>query len=188
MHSEKDAAIPSSQLQTLQWQFGLTWRLAQVHLPSLTDDLCLWEPSPHSWTVRPDADGTWRADWADAEPDPTPTATIGWLTWHLLWWWSGLLSATREETPLAHHEVAWPGSTADTVQRLEALSTEWADVLSSLKDGDLERPFAYPWTEPRPLRIALAWANVELMKNIAEIGYVRILFEASRQAGTGQNP
>jgi hypothetical protein len=66
------------------------------------------------------------------------------------------------------------------VRRLEALSTEWSDVLSRLDDSDLERPLTYPWREPRPLRLALAWANGELMKNVAEIGYVRLLFEASR--------
>jgi hypothetical protein len=170
----------SSQLETLRWQFGLTWRLAQVHLPTLTDEACLWEPTPHSWTVRHSTDGNWRADWADSEPDPVPTATIGWFTWHILWWWSGLIAAMRNEAPPPHQVVYWPGN-ADAVRRqLELLSTEWAEILSRLVDEDLDRPFAYPWSEPRPLRYALAWCNSELMKNVAELGYVRLLFEASR--------
>lgn len=172
----------SPQVSTLQWQFNLTWRLAQYHLPALTDDACLWEPSPHSWTVRPAADGTWRPDWADAEPNPIPTATIGWITWHLLWWWSGLLAAIREERPPAHDEVPWPGSADATVQRLEALAAAWSALLATLDDADLDRPLAHPWPEPRPLRIALAWANAELMKNVAEIGYVRLLYGVMRNA------
>ncbi len=172
--------MSSSHLETLRWQFRLTWKLAaDVHLPALTDEACLWEPAHGSWTVRQSADGRWRPDWADAEPDPPPPTTIAWLTWHLIWWWSGLLAAVRAETPAAHHEVDWPGSADAVVRRLEVLSSEWSDVLSRLDDGDLERPLAYPWREPRPLRLALAWANSELMKNVAEIGYVRLLFEAS---------
>ena len=171
----------SSQLQTLRWQFQLTWRLAELHLPKLTDAACLWEPAPGSWTVRQAADGIWQPDWIVPEPDPPPPVTIAWLTWHLIWWWSGLLAAFRNERPSAHDEVAWPGSAAAVVQRLESMSREWAEVLSGLNEDDLERPFAYPWTEPRPLRLALAWANSELMKNIAEIGTIRHLFEATRK-------
>ncbi len=88
-----------------------------------------------------------------------------------------MLAATRGEKPAAYHEVAWPGSAAAVVQRLEALSAEWAAVLDSLEESDLERPLAYPWSEPRPLRLALAWANSELMKNVAEMGCVRRAFE-----------
>ena len=181
MSKEKEPGITSSQLQTLQWQFRLTWKLAaEYHFPALTDEACLWEPAPGSWTVRQSKDGNWRPDWAEPEPDPAPPVTIGWVTWHLIWWWSGLLAAVRNETPAAHHEVAWPGSAVAVVRRLENLSTEWAGALTRLEDVDLERPLAYPWSEPRPLRLALAWANSELMKNIAEIGCIRHLFEASR--------
>ena len=172
--------MSSSQLETLRWQFALTWKLAGVHLPALTDESCLWKPAPGSWTVRQPSDGRWHADWADAEPDPAPPPTIAWLTWHLMWWWSGLLAAVRHETPRAHHEVEWPGNADAVVRRLDALSTEWSNVLTGLAESDLERPLTYPWREPRPLRLAIAWANSELMKNVAEIGYVRHLFEASR--------
>lgn len=182
MSSEKGSSIDSTELETLRWQFRLTWRLAQYHLPALTDGACLWEPAPGSWTVK-SADGVWHPDWAEPEPDPAPPVTIGWLTWHLIWWWSGLLRAIRNETPVARQDVTWPGSADAVVRRLETLATEWGNALSRLDNGDLERPFTYPWPEPRPLRIALAWANSELMKNVAEIGYVRLLFEASCAAG-----
>lgn len=173
--------MTSSQLQTLSWQFRLTWKLAsEVHLPALTDEACLWEPAPGSWNVRHSADGLWRPDWVVPEPDPAPTVTIGWLTGHIVWWWSGLLAAIHDETPAAHDEVYWPGSAAAVRHRLETLATAWSEQLSELDDCDLDRPFAYPWQEPRPLRLALAWANSELMKNVAEIGYARHLFEASR--------
>lgn len=173
--------MASSQLETLKWQFGLAWRLAGYHLPALTDAACLWEPSPRCWTVHLSADGYWRPDWVVPEPDPAPATSIGWLTWHLIWWWSGALRAIREEQPVPREDVFWPGS-ADAVRlQLETLSRDWSAMLETLADDDLEKPFAHPWTEPRPFRVALAWANAELMKNVAEIGAMRHLFEASHK-------
>ncbi|MGH6877443.1 MAG: DinB family protein [Rhizomicrobium sp.] len=137
-------------------------------------------PAPGSWTVRRSADGKWQPDWEEPQPDPAPPATIGWLTWHLIWWWSGMLGAMQGRAPVARHAVAWPGSAEATVQRLEALSAEWGGLLSGLDDGDLERPIAHPWPEPRHLSLAIAWANSELMKNVAEIGCIRHLYETSR--------
>ena len=64
--------------------------------------------------------------------------------------------------------------------RFETLSIGWSDELSRLGENDLDRPLAYPWSEPRALSLALAWVNSELMKNVAEIGCLRHHFEASR--------
>jgi len=163
----------ATQIETLRWQFELTWRLAEYHLPALSDEACLWESAPGSWTVRSGADGVWRADWADVEPDPPPATTIGWLSWHLIWWWSGLVAATRDEARALREDIPWPGSADATVRRLRALSNEWAAELAKLDDAALERPLAYPWNEPRPLRIAIAWAN----------RYARLLYEARRLRG-----
>jgi hypothetical protein len=171
----------TSELETLRWQYGLTWRLAEVHLPALTDDACLWEPAPGSWTVRKGADGLWRPDWSDTEPEPPPTVTIGWLSWHLIWWWSSVLAAARNEPRVVRESVIWPGGADAVVRRLQGLHDDWSGVLNGLAVEDLERPIDYPWPQPRPLRLALAWANSELMKNVAEIGSVRLLFEASRR-------
>jgi hypothetical protein len=154
--------------EILQWQFHLTWRLAEVHLPVLTDEMCLWEPAAPCWSVRRGSDGAWQADWADMEPDPLPVLSIGWITWHLIWWWSSLLAAVQGGKPLPHDRIAWPGSAAATVGRLRELSASWTEALAKFSDTDLERPLAYPWPEPRPLKFALARTNSELMKNVAE--------------------
>jgi hypothetical protein len=62
----------STLLDVLRWQFRMTWSLgAEVHFPALTDENCLWLPTPDAWTVRRDKTGVWRADWADQEPDPS---------------------------------------------------------------------------------------------------------------------
>ena len=169
-----------SEREMLSWQFDLVWRLAGYHLPLLTDEECLWEPAPGSWSVRQRTDGSWHADWAEPVPDRAPPTTIGWLTWHILWWWGSASSALRNENIAEREAVRWPGNAAATIDALNALSTQWADVLS--RATDLERPVAYPWSEPRPLRLLLAWANCELMKNVAEIGMLRHLFAASHRS------
>jgi hypothetical protein len=142
----------------------------------------LWEPAPQCWSVRRSPDGAWHADWADKEPNPPPALSIAWVAWHLIWWWSGLLAAMQGGKPLPHDQMPWPGSAEATVQRLRELSAQWGRALSALSENDLERPLTYPWPEPRPLKFALAWANSELMKNVAEIGYARLLYGATRFA------
>jgi hypothetical protein len=175
-------SLPTTQIDTLRWQFRLTWRLAAEYiLPGLSDKACFWEPAAGSWNVRQNMEGRWRPDWSVPEPEPAPTTTIAWLTWHMTWWWSDLLAAVRGETPAGMEAVDWPGSAQAALEGLDRLAAEWTAILDSLSEDDLERPLAHPWSDPRPLRIALAWANVELMKNSAEIGTMRRMYEASRR-------
>lgn len=163
----------------------MTWRLAsQFHLPDLNDDECLWSPVPGADTVRPDATGRWRADWNDEDPDSPSPVTIGWLTWHLLWWWDELLTRARGQQPPARQDVFWPGTANDVRKRLYQLSDGWAQLLGQQTETDLDRPFAFPWPEPQPFVLAAAWANSELMKSIAEIGVIRHQYRAFR-AGKG---
>lgn len=169
----------SGLLETLRRQFDLGWRLAEHHLPNLTDAACLWAPSPQSWTVRRGSDGCWRPDWAGVEPEPPPPVTIGWLSWHLIWWWSGALDAIEGRTPTPRELLYWPGSANGVREQLDSLANGWRCALDELDAPALERPLAFPWPEPRPLRLMLAWANMELMKNVAEIGVVRHLWAAS---------
>src|SRR5205823_941065 len=79
-----------------------------------------------------------------------PPVTIAWILWHLIWWWSALIALMRDETPAPREHVGWPGSAAATVELLESMSQHWSGILANLTEQDLERPFAYPWPEPRP--------------------------------------
>lgn len=171
-------------LPTLRYQFDVSWSLLALHLAELSDEMCLWEPAPGAWTVR-ERDGRWSADLVLPEPDPPPATTIGWVTWHIGWWWSGAHLHTfgdRRGEPLdmlAHAKtVAWPGSARAVAGWLTGLRDQWARAQDGLADADLERPVAW---FGQPLRSTLAWANVELMKNAAEVGQLRLLFTARRR-------
>lgn len=147
--------------------------LADNHyLDRLTDGTCLWLPHPDSWTVRATADGRWVADWAEPEPvDPRPPS-VGWLTWHILWWWSDALAVVRGDRPGLRTDVFWPGTAQGVVTELRRLASEWDAATRNLDRETLDRPVAFPWSEERPLIYTIAWAPFELMKNVAEIGMI----------------
>ncbi|MCT7660108.1 DinB family protein [Mycobacterium deserti] len=149
----------------LLYQFDLAWALADLHLSALSEDDFLAEPAALCWTVRPDTDGVWRPDFADTEPDPIPVPTVGWLTWHIIWWWSATIDRVTGAIPRGPDEVAWPGDGAAAVQQIRDLAAQWRDHLAALGSEHT--------------RTAL-WLNVELTKNISEIGQLRLLHAAGR--------
>ncbi|KUI29586.1 damage-inducible protein DinB [Mycobacterium sp. IS-1742] len=160
----------------LACQFELAWALAELHLSALADDDFLWEPADVVWTVRRDDAGIWRADWAEREPDPIPVPTIGWLTWHITWWWSVTLAHLDGDEPPGRTDITWPGGAA-AVSRITELSTRWRAVLDRLTTADLEHPSAFPWGADGERTVAdtVLWLHVELTKNVAEIGQLRML-------------
>lgn len=161
----------------IRWQFDLTWSLLELHLDQLEPADLRWEPAPRTWTVHPNADGTWTPDWEVPEPEPVPVPTIAWISWHIGWWWTVTAAHLRGLPVPERTEVIWPGSAAATVDWLRALRTEWIAVLDGLDDADLDRPAPFPWTDAPRMTLAhtLAWVNAELMKNAAEIGQLRLL-------------
>ncbi|MFC6094193.1 DinB family protein [Saccharothrix lopnurensis] len=153
----------------LRWQFDLTWALFEYHLERLVPGDHLWEPTGSVWTVR---DGV--PDWADTEPDPVPVPTIAWVSWHLGWWWSVAIDHARERTPRDRVEITWPGPDR-VVEWLRGLRDEWVELLPTL---DLSAPSTFPWPD-RTVGHTAAWVNAELMKNVTEIGQLRLLRAAT---------
>lgn len=169
----------------LRKQFNLTWALAEVHLAVLNDEDVFWAPAALHWTVHQGEDGHWRPDWDlsedGTEPDPVPVPTVGWVCWHLGWWWSTMLDHLRGRVPRDREDVYWPGTAESTVAWLRRLSGEYLELFDDLDDSLLDGPSSFPWAPETERTVAetLAWANVELMKNISEIGQLRILRAAT---------
>ncbi|RZQ62483.1 DinB family protein [Amycolatopsis suaedae] len=159
----------------MRWQFDLTWQLFEYHLGRLRAGDFLAEPAPVCWTMRPDGDG-WVPDWAETEPDPVPVPTIGWVTWHLGWWWTVTADHLSGREPRRREDVAWPGPGEPAIAWLRDLRTRWLAVLDSLSDADLDGPAPFPFPDSG-LTVAhtLGWVNAELMKNVAEIGQLRLV-------------
>nr|WP_228447699.1 DinB family protein [Streptomyces paludis] len=166
----------------LRGQFDLTWALFEYHLERLEPADVLWEPAPHCWTVRQDATGAWAPDWAEEEPDPVPVPTIAWLTWHIGWWWSTAADHARGRAPRDRTDITWPGDGASAVAWLRGLRDDWTAVLDGLTDAGLDAVAPFPWPREAGRTVAdmAGWVNAELMKNVAEIGQLRLL-RAARQ-------
>lgn len=157
-------------LDLLRRQFDLTWALFEYHLERLTPEDHLWEPASLVWTVR---DGV--PDWAEAEPDPVPVPTVAWVSWHIGWWWSVAIDHVTGRPPRERADVVWPGP-ASVAGWLRGLRDEWLELLPAL---DPAAPSAFPWPDGT-VGDTVAWVNAELMKNVAEIGQLRLLRAAGR--------
>lgn len=176
----------SSRRDLLRWQFDLIWSLAQLHFEALTDDDTHWTPAAVSWTVHRGADGRWRPDFAETEPDPVPVPTIGWLTWHIDWWWSSAVAHAEGRPVPERTEVYWAGDIAAALARLHTLREQWLAVLDRAGEAELDAATSYPWPAEAGLTVAhlAAWVDAELMKNVTEIGQLRML----RAAGPVHRP
>ena len=157
-------------------QFETAWELTQYHLAGLTTEACLWRPARAGLHVVQAPDGRWLAQWPEHEGYDLGPSSLAWLTWHLGFWWSMALDHALGDGTLTREDVTWPG-TADEVRAwIGGLQVKWRAMLEQLTDDDLRSPERTRWPfQDRPFGDVVAWANVELMKNAAEIGYARFL-------------
>lgn len=173
--------MPVARVELLLRQLDITWALFEHHAEGLSDAQCLWAPADHHWTVRPDENGNWIADFAETEPDPVPAVTIGWITWHIGYWWSTVLECLDVDAQAMRAVKHWPGNARDAVGWLRDLHDRWRERLVGMTDPDLDStdPTAQlPWGAGMTLGDVAGWVNVELTKNVAEIGALRILQRA----------
>lgn len=169
------------QLKTLLLrQFEISWALTCYHLESLTTEECLWRPAPVGLHVQQNPAGQWVADWPEHEGYDLGPSSIAWLTWHLGFWWSMVIDHSFGEAALTREQVVWPGNAAGLWPWIEQLQQSWQQSLETLTDADLATPDRTRWPfQGQPFADVVAWANLELMKSAAEIGYVRFLYAAS---------
>lgn len=177
---------PSHLRDTLLRQLDVAWRLASYHLDGLTTDECLWRPAPAGVHVHQRDDGTWRVDWPERESYDIGPPSIAWLTWHMLFWWSMAVDHSFGDATLVRDDVAWPGSADAVRERIVALHSRWRDGIERLSDEDLASTGRTRWPyRDRPFADVVAWANVELTKNAAEIGYARFLYAVAAKSRSG---
>jgi len=105
----------------------------------------------------------------------------------MLFWWSMALDWNFGAATLKREDVAWPGAAEGLRGELEALHDKWREELEALDDDALQAPrVRWPFAG-RPLADLFAWANVELTKNAAEIGYARFLRGAAEAQTSSTN-
>lgn len=162
-------------IDVLRRQFDLAWELTDLHLSALAEADFLWRPTDLVWTVHEDGSGRWYPDFAETEPDPIPVPTIGWISWHIIFWWTAALDHFAGRPARPPTDIAWPGP-ADTVGEIRSLRCRWRELLAALTDDDLAGPSEFPWGPDTGRSVAdtVLWLNVELTKNGSEIGLLRL--------------
>lgn len=169
--------------EVLLRQFDLAWQLTAFHLQGLATEECLWRPATRGLHVRQLADGSWAADWPDRESYDLGPPSIAWLTWHLGFWWSMVLDHSTSEGTLTRDRIPWPGSADLAIRWIEDLERQWRRLVQGLSPEDLRSADRTRWPfQDRPFADVVAWANVELTKNAAEIGYARFLYAVAHSA------
>jgi hypothetical protein len=158
-------------------QFETAWMLTSYHLDGLTTEECVWRPAHAGLHVHQLPDGGWRADWPDHERYDLGPPSIAWVTWHLGFWWSMVLNHSFGDGTLSRENVVWPGDADGVREWLGRLQGEWRAVLEQITNEELRSAERTRWPfQDCPFGDVIGWANVELTKNAAEIGYARFLY------------
>lgn len=161
----------------LRRQFETASRLAHYHLAGLTDEECLWRPARKGPQAYLRADGRWRGDWPDREGYDVGPASVGWLTWHIGFWWSMTLDHAFGDATLSKDHIHWPGSATGARDWIGDLEQQWLQRLDQITDEELQSSEMTRWPfQDRPFIDIVGWVTVELTKNAAEIGYARFLY------------
>ena len=80
---------------------------------------------------------------------------------------------------LERSQVHWPGDAEAVRAWIADLKMKWLRAIGALSAEDLQSDALTRWPfEGRPFADVIAWANLELVKNAAEIGYARFLYAA----------
>ena len=81
---------------------------------------------------------------------------------------------------VSRENVMWPGN-ADAVREwIGRLEGEWRAAIEQISDDELRSAQRTRWPfQDRPFGDVIAWVNVELTKNAAEIGYARFPYAVS---------
>ncbi len=169
--------MPSEARDYLVRQLETAWKLASFHLQGLTTAECLWRPARAGLHVWQAADGMWRVDWPTHEGYDLGPPSIAWLTSHIGFWWSMVLDHSFGDGTMSRERVSWPGD-ADAVRNwLGGLHDQWQGKVHALTEADLRSHARTRWPlRDRPFGDIVAWVNLELTKNAAEIGYARFSY------------
>ena len=162
--------------------------MIRARVDGLTDEEFWWEPVRDCWTVRPQSDGRWAADYAEPDPDPPPFTTIGWRLVHVA------------ECKLMYHEYAFgpgaltwpeldsPHTAADAIAALEQGHALLMRDLKALQDSDLELQRLTNWGEEWPDVAGFLDDDPPRLHHGGEIGALRDLYRLGRPADPTRSP
>jgi hypothetical protein len=154
-------------------------------LRGLTDEEYLWEPVPDCWTVHPNGDGTFRADWGFVFTETPPFTTIAWRMCHLIDCYGGRRMARMFGLPEqpSPTEAGYPGTAADALRMLaEAHDILVGNVHAIDEDALWTKlgPIGGIWAEHTKLSLLLHQID-EVIHHGAEVALIRDLYRAQHR-------
>lgn len=169
--------MPSEIKSVLLRQHEIAWKLAGYHLDGLSVEECRWRPSAKGLHVITTHDGCWRGELPEHEGYDLGPPSMAWLLWHMTYWWSMVINHCFDDATLDHDSVVCPSEPDRIRATLESLHERWVGLVAILLDDDLRSRHRAKWPfKDRPLADVIAWTNIELTKNAAELGYARFLY------------
>lgn len=168
------------------------WTRLRARLEGLTDEEYLWEPAPGSWSVRERADGSWRHEWIQPEPDPAPFTSLSWRLWHLIdmygedraWKWLDL-PAQGAAVGLDAAEPVPPRRADEALAQLDAAHDRWDAHLHLVSEdslGELIGPVGGDYAERTRAAYVLHMLD-EFVHHGAEVSLLRDLWRWQHPIG-----
>jgi hypothetical protein len=147
-------------------------------LEGLGDKEYKWEPVANCWSVRTGADGSWRQDLSEREPDPPPFTTIAWRLAHIATVFGERASNHFGDGAFTPDTMPWTGSAAGAMTIVTAEYTRWRDGVAALGEEGLFRPCGPaegPYSDAPFLSLVLH-INREFLHHAAEVALLRDLY------------
>ena len=154
-------------------------------LRGLTDEEYLWEPVPDCWTVHPNGNGTFRADWGFIFSEVPPFTTIAWRMCHLIDCYGGRRMAKwfgLPERP-SPTEGGVPGTAADALRMLAEAHEILIGNIEAIGEAELWTkigPIGGIWAEHTKLSLVLHQVD-EVIHHGAEVALIRDLYRAQHR-------
>ncbi|MED4957793.1 DinB family protein [Paenibacillus sp. FSL R5-0527] len=165
----------------LHFQYQISSQMLDIHLTGLTDDEYFWRPASTGLHFVNES-GYLRADWPEFEGYEIGPASITWLTWHIIFWWSMVLDHSFGDGTLTRENIPCPGSAKEANDKILQLKKQWEAATDRLSNDEWHTDDRTKWPfSGKPFYELSAWLNLELMKNAAEIGYCRFLYASQPQ-------
>lgn len=162
------------------FQFDMAWQLFEYHMTGLENEECMWRSSENGLHVYY-KDGLWIADWPTSESYDMGPPSIAWTLWHITFWWSMVFDYSFGQGQQNHETVYWPGSIELSKQKIIEFHDKWRTLLETMPSADFLSTAKTKWPfQDKPFYQLAAWLNLELIKNISEIGSGRFLYASQK--------
>ncbi|WP_227995138.1 DinB family protein [Oceanobacillus sp. CFH 90083] len=169
-------------LNNITFQFSISKQLLEYHLASLEQEEYRW-CSPNAGLCLREAAGKWIADFPESEAYHIGTPSIAWLLWHITFWWEMVLDHAFGEGTLTKEEIKVHEDVELVKTAIHSLIAKWEEILANIKEEELysKAYTAFPFNNEVEFHQLASWLNLELMKNAAEIGYVRFEYASVKK-------